>query len=100
MYGHNDEQTDEATEKWRLSKHVCSSLDSVQDLIVAYISRKTRFLHRRYGQTDRPSYRDAFLTDASKNGGESRCMKKKDRQRQIEKQKGRDRERDKKRNGQ
>ena len=46
---------------------------------MAYISRETRFSHRRYGRTDRrtdrrtdgptdrPSYRDAFLTDASKN---------------------------------
>ena len=30
-------------------------------------SRETWFLHRRNGRTDRPSYRDAFLTDASKN---------------------------------
>ena len=76
MYGDNDGQTDEATEKWRLSKHVCWSLDSVQDLTVAYISRETRFSHKRYGRTDRrtdrrtdgrtdgptdrPSYRDAM----------------------------------------
>ena len=41
------------------------------DLTVAKNCRETRFLHRRYRRTDRrtdrPSYRDAFLTDASKN---------------------------------
>ena len=39
-------------------------------MCVAEKSRETRFLHRRNGRTDqrtdKPSYRDAFLTDASK----------------------------------
>ena len=44
-------------------------------------SQKTQFLNRRNGRmdgrTDRPSYRDAFLTDASKNGRRRNFDKKK-----------------------
>ena len=58
-----DEQTSENTLKtcWLI---ICFSVGS-------HGGQKQRFLHRRNGRTDgrtdRPSYRDAFLTDASKN---------------------------------
>ena len=61
------------------NKLINADTPSVWDLSVARNSRETRFLHRRNGRTDkrtdgrmdgrtdRLSYRDAFLTDASKN---------------------------------
>ena len=56
-----DKQTGEKTLKtcWLI---ICFSVGSDR----GQKQPKTWFLHRRDGRTDRPSYRDAFLTDASK----------------------------------
>ena len=54
-----DEQTGEKTLKtcWLI---ICFSVGSHRG--------------RTDGRTDRPSYRDAFLTDASKNGKNNACI--------------------------